>query len=259
MPISLPPRPLRVKPPGKTIGSDIWLVLLTLFVGLGCTLIVLFPLPALVSDYAVRDTAKPIAGGTIEHGSCSSRLFLVTCDADLALSWPGKPPLRRSLHYFFVDAHFGDYSARVVADPSRPEDMTTDLALEMMNNRLITMAIAGPIFLAVSLGIFWVNLRSVRRHQKLRVDLSGQLLRLVTMKIVATGRRAVTTSYVRPDGTVLSDTWKFPAKSQPIVLDSKQRTILGVTAGDGKHAMPLDRDLKWIRLTKEERGAALRA
>ena len=258
MPISLPHRPLRVKPPGKTIASDVWLVLLTLFLGLGCALIVLFPLPALVSDYAVRDTARPIAGGTIEHGSCTSRLFLVICDADLALSWPGKPPLRRSLHYFFVDAHFGDYSARVVVDPSRPEDMTTDLALDMMTNRLITMAIAGPIFLAVSLGIFWVNFRTVRRHQKLRVALSGQLLRLVAMKIVATGRRAVSTSYVQPDGKVATETWKFPRKSQPIVLDPQQRTVLGVTAGDGKYAMPLDRNLKWIGLTKEERAAALR-
>src|SRR5215468_7714502 len=189
MPLSLPPRPLGVKPPGKTIGSDIWLVVLTLFLGLGCALIVLFPLPALVTDYAVRDTAKPISGGTIEHGSCTSKLFLVSCDADLALSWPGKPPLRRSLHYFFVDAHFGDYSATVVADPSRPEDMTTDLALDKMTNRLITMAIGGPIFLAVALGVVWVNFRSVRRHQALRRALSGQLLRLVTMKIVSAGRR----------------------------------------------------------------------
>jgi hypothetical protein len=258
MPISLPARPLGVKPPGKTFGSDFWLVLLTVFVGLGCALIVLFPLPALVSDYAVRDTAKPIAGATIEHGSCTTKLFLVSCDADLALAWPGKPPLRRTLHYFFVDAHSGDYSAQVVVDPNRPEDMTTDLALEKMTNRLLTMAIGGPIFLGIALFTVWFNFRSVVRHRALRRALSGQILRPATLKIVAAGRRIIRTSYVLPDGRVLTDSWKLPKKSQPIVLDAKQRTILGVTAGDGRFAMPLDRDLKWVRLTKEERAAALR-
>jgi hypothetical protein len=173
MPISLPHRPLRVKPPGKGIGSDVWLVFWTLLLGAGMALMVLFPLPALVTDYAVRDAAKPIQGGKIEHGSCTTKLFLVICDADLALDWPGKPPLRRSLHYFFVDAHFGDYEARVVADPGRPEDMTTDLALDKITNRILTMSIGGPIFLLLGVGIIWSGFGTVRRHQRLRVALSG--------------------------------------------------------------------------------------
>jgi len=255
--IHLPPRQLRVKPPGRTVASDARLVVFNALLFLGATLLVLFPIPALVTDLAVRDTARPLPGARIEKGSCQTTLFLVSCDADLVMRSAGRAPLRRTLHYFFVDAHLGDYTARVVADPSRPEDMTTDLALEKMTNRLVTLSIGAPLCLAVVLAVAWWSSRTLRRHRAVRRALSGRLQRLVVMQMVGIGARAVVTSYMRPDGNVVTERWKLPKKSRPFVLDERQRTLLGITAGDGTVAMPLDRELRWIGLTKEERAAAI--
>jgi hypothetical protein len=252
---AFPTRPLGVKPPGMGYWSDFWTIVGALFVSAGCVLLVGFPIPALVDDYGIRDTARPLPGAKIEKGKCSAwQGVIVTCDATLALDRPGQPPLERTEHYFFVDFHFGDYTAGVVADPAHPELMTTDLALDKMTNRVTTMAIGGPFFLGIVGLMIWGAVSSLRRHGAVRRALSGQTLRPVLLKLDGMGPRAWKVSHPLPDGKVSTQKWRVSRRARPIMLDPQRHAILGVTAGDGRIAMPVDAALKWLKLTKAERN-----
>lgn len=253
MNFAFPTRALGVRPPGMGIFSDFWSVVFALFVSAGCLLLVTFPIPALVDDFPIRASAQPLPGATIKHGSCSTSLVLVSCDATLALARRGQPPLERTLHYFFVDFHDGDYTARVVADPGRPEVITTDLALDKMWNRVTTMVVIGPFFVAIPVFLVWLTIGSLRRHHGVRRALSGQTLRPVFLRLDGVGPRAWRVSLKLPDGTVVAQRWRVPRRARPVMLDPERRAILGVTAGDGRIAMPVDAKLEWIKLSRAER------
>jgi hypothetical protein len=250
---AFPTRPLGVKPPGMGYWSDFWTIVGALFVSAGCVLLVGFPIPALVDDYGIRDTAQPLPGGTIEKGSCSTWIVLVSCDATLALKRPGQPTLERTEHYFFADFHVGSYTAGVVADPVHPDLLSTDLALEKMTNRIVTMAIGGPFFLGIVGLMIWGTLGSLRRHGAVRRALSGQILRPVLLKLDGIGPRVWKVSHPLPDGKMSTQKWSVSRRARPIMLDPQRHAVLGVTAGDGRIAMPVDGNLKWLKLTKAER------
>ena len=139
MPLELPSRPLTAYPPGHSLWSPImvigfWLIALY-FVTYG----MLQPIPDLMADWSIRQTAQPISGGHIENGKCSTRLFLVGCHGTLILRRAGEPDIRREVSHHFVDFHMGDYKARIMADPANPNHLTTDLFLDKLFNRIITL------------------------------------------------------------------------------------------------------------------------
>lgn len=64
--------------------------------------------------------------------------------------FPRAVDLTRAAAYFFIDAHTGDYHIAVVADPARPELLLpTDLGLDKLTNRMITLVVIGPLLVMI--------------------------------------------------------------------------------------------------------------
>lgn len=140
-------RPLSLPPRSGGLSQRIWATLgFLLFAGLLVAMVV-FTGPALVSDWQVRGSAQPAEQGRITEGSCSTKLVLAICNVTLA-NRTAAGTVTRAVNYVFTDLHFGDYSAEVLADPARPDLITTDLALEKLWNRTLTFLVGAGALLA---------------------------------------------------------------------------------------------------------------
>jgi hypothetical protein len=253
--IRLPDRPLRVHPPGAGTRSQLALLAWAVLVLAALSWMVIRPIGDLLTDRELVGKVQPVAGARV-HGSCSVHLGLVTsCDGTLTVPRPGQPDLTRTVDYFFIDAHAGDYHIAVVADPARPELLSTDLGLDKLTNRMITLVVLGPLFLVIGVVGLVVARRTVGRQRATLRALSQQVLRPVLLRMdrYALGHWTVTalSSGARPVS------WSVPNRARPIVMDPSRRAVLGVTAGDGQIAMPLDAQLGWIELAADERRELL--
>ncbi|WP_458096684.1 hypothetical protein [Roseomonas sp. WA12] len=143
------PLPMTLPPQGSDWRQTLWSVLGTLMFGAILVAIAIYTVPNLVSDWRIRDTAQPVAGGRVTEGSCSSRLMINVCDATLSVQTKSGI-VSRDVNYIFADLHSGSYSVAVVADPAHPELPTTDMALQKLWNRTITLLIGGGLLLALT-------------------------------------------------------------------------------------------------------------
>lgn len=144
------PQPLTLPPQEGDWRQTLWALLGTLMFGAMLVAMAIYTVPNLVSDWRIRDTAAPVAGGRVTEGSCSSKLVLNICDATLSVQTKSGP-VSRGVNYIFTDMHSGSYSVTVLADPTHPELPTTDMAIEKLWNRTITLLIGGSILLALTL------------------------------------------------------------------------------------------------------------
>lgn len=121
-----------------------------------------YTLPNLVSDWQVRAGAMPYADARIIRGSCSSKIFIHICDANLLVqSKSGR--YTREVNYVVADFHTGAYTVAVMADPAQPALLTTDLALEKLWNRTITAAVVGLLMVGMALGAVVNLVQGLRR------------------------------------------------------------------------------------------------
>jgi hypothetical protein len=252
----LPDRPLRVRIPGSNLSHRL-LVLFGVVVMLGLMAAsAAFVAPTLLTDLQIRDTARPVLSSRVD-GSCRSKFFINTCNVTLM---GGKNPnvVTRDVTYVFADAHSGDYSVQVVADPERPELLTTDMALEKLPSRIATL---GGFWLLMLVGII-LAIRGLLARRKVKQSIAswdGQRLRAVPLELVSVnGSVGVSTWKVKAPGERGKGTmWNLPAKARPFFVG--ENTILGVTGPQGSVVAPMDYGLTWIDLTDEERGAIGRA
>ncbi|WP_458094303.1 hypothetical protein [Roseomonas sp. WA12] len=141
------PAPLQaLPPPGGGKRELFW----TLFGAAVCAVLLagmaIFMVPNIASDWQVRGAAQPVADGRVVKGRCSTRLVITTCDATLSLL--GKSgPITRDVDLLFLGVGGGDYTVSVLADPARPELVTTDLGLERLWNRTLTALAIGALLL----------------------------------------------------------------------------------------------------------------
>jgi hypothetical protein len=246
----LPERPLRVRVPPTGWGHR-------LLVGFGLLLLgvtvasLIFVAPPLLTDWQVRGGARPAIAGQIDSGSCSSRLFINICDVVLSA---GKNPdvVVRSVHYVFVDAHSGDYSVAVLADPARPALLTTDLGLDKLINRTVTM---GIFWLLMAAGVVAV-VRSQLQRRREQAEMAGwSRLRLMPLRLTAfSAARGASSWTTQPLAGGKPRIWSMPGKARPFLLAPD--VLLAAAGGpDDRLAVPLDQDLAWIDLTEAERAA----
>ena len=245
---ALPPRPLQARPPGQGAGL-IWAVLGFLLFAGGLVGLALWVGPEIATDWQVRNSALPVKGGHLEHGSCSSKLFLHICDTTLTA--PGG--IRREMHYVFASFNISGFTAGVVADPAHKEWLTTDLGLDNFWDRVVTFVVAVLFLCAALFGFLLQQIKSWRHRRWWRqARVSPVALQLVGQQKVSGGRAWTVRT---PDGATAR--WVVPRRAKPFVLGPPDR-VLGLVAGTGA-AMPLDAKLHWVDLTRRERQAALAA
>ncbi len=87
----------------------------------------------------------------MSDGDCTSKLVIHICDATLTLRTP-QGTVSRHVNYLFTGMHTGDYSVEVMADPARPDLVTTDLGLDRLWNRTITLLVIASILTALVIG-----------------------------------------------------------------------------------------------------------
>lgn len=251
VPIPLPPRPIRVYPPGIGARSQVSLIVIGLLVFAGMLFFIIPPIRDLRTDWAIGNKAEPVPGSTLD-GHCTTQIVLTRCDATLRAPNPSGGEYVRKVDYFFIDAHAGDYSVMVVADPAHPELLSTDLALEKLDNRLFTQLALGPLFIGIGLLVLWGARRRVREQRARIRALDAQPLRAIALHVDDYALEGWTVTSIAPDPSVTT-TWHPPTNARPIVLDPHHRLILGVTSGDGMVAMPVDAALRWLELDDNER------
>ena len=247
----LPARPLRARPPIKG-PWDIRTLLAILLFGGWLVFSVGWVAPDIYTDWLVRDTAVPIRGGDLSDGSCSSKLFLHTCDATLSAP-AGMGRITREVHYVFASFTMGDFTATVVGDPRRPEWLTTDLGLDYFWDRVVSLLLD---FVLVS-ALIWGAAKALRDAHRTRAawrraEMMPVPLRLVKTQKV-TGGQAWT---VQAEGGKTAR-WTVPRRAKPFVLGPASDRVLGLAIRGGGGIMPLDAGLRWVELSKEERSAAL--
>lgn len=261
--IIFPNRPMKVSPPKSGIFTQLGGVLVA--AGIACYIMagvsLITPLTQdLVSDFSIRNAARPLAGAIIEQSTCirpEDDDFLTNCKVTLLSKRQGLPELRREIHFMYYSWpswHLRDYPMNVVADPSQPEKTTTDLALDKLWNRTATLLLNTLIFLLVGLlGAFffkWIAVPLFMRGAVVRA-LSNQVLRQTILRLDSRGHFRWVVSSRTPTGARKSCEWE--ATGTPIYMDPSQNLVLGVTTGDGTMCMPLDTTLSWIDLTDAER------
>lgn len=205
-------------------------------------------LPPILNDLELRRGAVPVQGRV--EGRCNSKYGLLhTCDMTVT-SGRGKDgaELRQSLEYIFVEPHSGSYTVQVMADPSRPGLLTTDMGLDHLVNRAITLGCVILFGLAMLFGSFAL-LRSGGRQRRLLGAISGHRLTPVPAYVVR-DREGWKVTPADGGGT---STWQLPRKAEPFWLSPSQGIALAVTT-PGSALFPLDRELRWAEMTEEERG-----
>ncbi len=136
---SLDSTPLRLPPPARDWKQTIWVLLSSLMFGAMLVAATIYTAPTLVSDWQVREAARPVAEAEVTDGKCSSQLIVHICNATLSVETPSGSVSRR-VNYVFTGVHVGEYTIDVLADPARPDLVTTDLALNQLWNRTFTLA-----------------------------------------------------------------------------------------------------------------------
>lgn len=155
------PDTLRLPPPRRGWGNTFW----TLFglVALAALLVAcaVYTAPPVVTDWRIRDTARPVADARVTDGKCSTKIVLHLCDMTLNLRTPTGTVVRR-VNTVFMGVHVGDYNIRVMADPARPDLVTTDLALNRLWNRTVTLAVVAAALAAIIAAALIATVRNRR-------------------------------------------------------------------------------------------------
>ncbi|EIZ82099.1 transmembrane protein [Methylobacterium sp. GXF4] len=137
--------PLRLPPQGN--GWRGALRALIGFVALGGLLVacLVHTTPTLLTDWQVHARARAVPNAQVSAGTCKTTVIVHVCDVTVSLRTP-TATVTRQVNYLFTGLHVGDYSIAVMADPERPDLVTTDLGLDQLWNRTITV-------LAIVLGL----------------------------------------------------------------------------------------------------------
>ena len=127
-----------------------WALFGSLMAGAALVAAVVLAAPSLMSDWQVQGAARPLADAQVTDGRCSSQIVLQICDVTLAVPTAAGTVSRRT-RFAFTGVHVGDRAVRVLADPARPDLATTDMALDRLWNRTITLLVGVIGLLAVTL------------------------------------------------------------------------------------------------------------
>jgi hypothetical protein len=142
------------------VGQVLWGLFGTMFFGAVLAYLLGVAGMDLRDDLAVADAARPTQAVQVVEGRCRSRMMVVqTCDVTLRGSEGA-----RKLTYIFVEFGQAAPALRPVADAARPWLATTELGLDRITNRVVTLAVlAGSAGVLMLLGALMMLRGAFRR------------------------------------------------------------------------------------------------
>ncbi|MEH3147710.1 MAG: hypothetical protein PGN34_20735 [Methylobacterium frigidaeris] len=152
---------LRLPPQRAGWAATFWVLFGVVALGAILAACAWFTAPAVISDWQVRASAQPVPAARVSEGKCSAKLVIHICDVTLSLRTPNGTVQRR-VNYVFSGFHAGDYSVGVMADPARPDLVTTDLGLDRLWNRTITLVVLAGALAACIYGAVLSLIRNRR-------------------------------------------------------------------------------------------------
>ncbi|SFK55913.1 hypothetical protein [Methylorubrum salsuginis] len=156
-----PARLLRLPPQRQGWLAVFWVLFGAASLGGMLVACALYTAPVVISDWQVRETARPVAEARIGDATCKSKIVIHICDLTLTLRRPAGTVTRR-VNYVFSGVQVGDFSVSPMADPARPDRITTDLGLDRLWNRTVTLLVIMAALAAAVVGALVSLLRNRR-------------------------------------------------------------------------------------------------
>jgi hypothetical protein len=257
--VTLPSRPLALArgvlsmPKAYYLSTPVLLLIVALMV--------IAEAPGILRDYKISGNPVVVEDGSIRDGKCTTRkAIFTTCNAKLGYIYNGQS-YESDVEIMFVDLHSGDYETNLVISGDEPALATLSLGLDMLWNRIITLAIFAALltgacvmmmFLALRLLLVWRHLRHPARLVALPVEITsvnnkGNRFTINYADKLSdrkTGRTALT---------------RFERGQEPLIVGESGGKAVALAVWHGDTALPvlLDSRLERIALTDEERAAAL--
>lgn len=248
---AFPTRPLRLRLPlpSRLRAWGVATLIAAFFLAIG-GVIAATTLPDLLEDHRLRDRAVPFAKARVESGRCTVRLALFhDCRVTLRL---GEARIERSFAYTAFEPG-GTLRLRAMGDPARPDTATTDVALDRLPNRALTLAgFLGAMLLLVIGALATPALRA--RAARMAAQLDDRPLHPEPAQVKLVEGQWIT----RPAGGGPPTAWPFRGKHRPFLVDPAGGIALAVTA-PGAPLLPLDEGLTFLDLSEAERDAIRRA
>lgn len=211
--------------------------------------------PGVIDDFQMRNRAQPVSMARVVDGRCRSKAgILHDCSATLVTR--GKNgEVRRQIEQLFIDFHVGNWTVQVMSDPERPDVLTTDVGLDRIWHRIVTLALFALLGLAIPFGL-WRMMRSQGAERRRLAALSGQALEPVPLQLLARNGNALTVG----DMAGQSYAWTVPQRTKLFGIDPQRGDlVLGLRPASGGEAYPLDEKLRVVDLTDHERAAVKQA
>ena len=216
--------------------------------------------PGILRDYKISQNPLVIENGDI-NGSCTTRkAIFTTCEVGLAYEHGGQR-YEKDVEVMFVDVHSGDYETGLVISTDQPELATISLGLDMLWNRIITLAVFTLMLGGGALAMLFLALRILRVRGQLGhpapltpipVEISGMDNRnkrlAVTYADKLSERKTKRVAFTR-----------FGAGEEPIIIGENGGNLVALAVRHGNTALPvlLDDRLERIDMSEQERKDAL--
>ncbi|NLS16581.1 hypothetical protein HGP16_08410 [Rhizobium sp. P40RR-XXII] len=218
-------------------------------------------MPGILRDWTISQNPVMLDSGDIRDGKCSTRKgFFTNCSAHLTYDYQGQN-YDKDVEIMFVDIHAGDYDTDLVVSGDHPELATLSLGLDMLWNRIITLAVFVALLGGACIAMIFQLLRIWRVRGQLR-----QPAQLVPVPVEITtfqrkGKRLTVTyaDKIADRKTGRAAHTRFEPGQEPLVVDEKDGKAVALAAWHGNAALPvlLDSRLERIDMTAEERARTL--
>lgn len=256
--ITLPARPLALKSGAISIPVAYYFsipVLLAI-----AAFMVITEGPGILRDYKISQNPLVIDDGDIK-GSCTTRkAIFTTCEVDLSYQHAGQR-YESDVEVMFVDFHTGDYETGLVISADQPGLATITLGLDMLWNRIITLAAFTVLLGGGGLAMIFLTLRILRARSQLR---HPEPLSVIPVEIMGMDKKRDRVSATYADR--LSERkskrvafTRFEAGQEPIIVGDAGNNAVALAVWHGGTSLPvlLDDRLERIEMSAQERTAAL--
>ena len=216
--------------------------------------------PGILRDYRISKNPLVVEDGSID-GQCTTRkAIFTTCEVSLAYEHGGQR-YDQDVEVMFVDMHSGDYETGLVIAADEPQLATISLGLDMLWNRIITLAVFATLLGGGALIMLFLALRILRVRRQLQ-----QPAPLTPIHVEITGmdnknRNLAVTYADRLDErkTKRVAFTRFEAGEEPIIVGENGSNLVALAVRHGDTSLPvlLDDRLQRIDMSEQERTDAL--